>query len=420
MGAVGSFFSDVWNDYSGGFLNFLLLLVRALAVAIIGNWLINKASEMANKATRRTKGIDPTIARFMISIVRGILKFFLFITVLGVLNVDNSGFVAMIAAGTFALGFALEGTLANMAAGFILLMLKPFKVGQVVTVAGETTGRVKAIEMFNTSIITLSGEHVIVPNGDITSDKITNWHLEGALRLEVPFSVGYKHNVKKIRRVLLAEVAKDQRVLREPPAQVVVSELGEEGVTLELRAWVKPDHYFVIRHSLAERIKIIHPHEHVGDERAELLPDEEDYPVDDKPDDDDDDEEEKGGDAQSSGKAEARPSLFATLSKLTGSKKEVTAASQQPAEKPLGAESKASLPAAESQQALLASSESKQSLAPGPAPAPAAAPLASPRPPAAAAAAAPSQPAAARGAVSASPTAPAAQQSDPNLSDLLG
>jgi small conductance mechanosensitive channel len=176
------------------------------------------------------------------------------ITAVQELGVASHSFVAVIGAAGLAIGLALQGSLANFAAGVMIIGFRPFKAGDYIE-AGGTAGTVQEVQIFSTFLKTPDNKLVIVPNGSITSDTITNYSATGTRRLDLVFGIGYGDDMKKAKQIIEETLGQDERVLEDPKPVIAVAELGDSSVNIVARPWVKTGDYWDLRFHLTETIK---------------------------------------------------------------------------------------------------------------------------------------------------------------------
>ncbi len=189
--------------------------------------------------------MDASLSTFVLSLVRIVLYFILIVTVIGILGIETSSFLALFASAGVAIGMALSGTLQNFAGGVLILLLKPFKVGDYIEAQGFA-GTVTRIEIFNTIICTPDNKSIIIPNGGLSTGSVNNYSTQAYRRVEWSIGISYGESVQLARETILGLLAKDSRVLQEQPADgptvaapvVVVSALADSSVNLSVRAWV--------------------------------------------------------------------------------------------------------------------------------------------------------------------------------------
>jgi small conductance mechanosensitive channel len=229
-------------------------VVGAILTLIIGFWIAGIVTGWVRKMLAK-RGVDETVRPFLASLVNVAIKVMVLIAVAGMFGIETTSFVAIFGALAFAIGMALQGSLGHFASGVLLLTFKPYKIGDLVTIGGGETGSVKEIQIFNTILATLDNRRVIVPNGVVTSNVITNISGQGEVGVELTFGIGYDDDIDKARRVIL-EVGKSCPHILDSPAQgVVVAELGDSAVNLATRPFVKSENYWDAFFYMQENVK---------------------------------------------------------------------------------------------------------------------------------------------------------------------
>ncbi|WP_019693269.1 mechanosensitive ion channel family protein [Pseudomonas fluorescens] len=216
------------------------VLLAAITLAI-GWWLINKLTHKVGKLLA-LRNADLALQGFMSSLANIILKVLLMVSVASMIGVETTSFVAAIGAAGLAIGLALQGSLANFAGGVLILLFRPFRIGDVIEAQG-ITGTVDSIQIFHTLLRTGDNKTVIVPNGNLSNGIITNHNRQLTRKVVFDIAVNYDADLQKAREVLL-ELAKDERVLADPAPVAVVSTLGDSSITVSLRVWVKTADYW--------------------------------------------------------------------------------------------------------------------------------------------------------------------------------
>jgi small conductance mechanosensitive channel len=229
-------------------------LLLAVIVLLIGLWVIARIVSLMGHGMERA-GTEPTLARFLRSLVSIGLKALLFISVASMIGVETTSFIAILGAAGLAVGLALQGTLANFAGGVLVLMFRPFKVGDYIEAQG-VAGTVHSIQIFSTVINTPDNKRIIVPNGAISNGIITNYSSEPTRRVDFVFGIGYADDIAKAKRVIADVLAKEDRLLGEPAPMIVVSNLGESSVDITVRVWVNTADYWGVNFDLTERVKL--------------------------------------------------------------------------------------------------------------------------------------------------------------------
>ena len=229
--------------------------VMALLIFIIGKWAVNKIVSLLGKVLRKVKGMDETLIRFLENIVYYALIIVVILTALGKLGVETTSFLAILGAAGLAIGLALKDSLGNFASGVMIILFKPFKVGDTVT-AGGATGTVKEVGIFSSIFITPDNQKIIVPNAAITKGSITNINAYETRRIDLVIGVDYKDDIKKAKEVLTTVINSHEKVLKDKPIGIVVSELAESSVNFTINVWVKTSDFSEVKFYLLENIKL--------------------------------------------------------------------------------------------------------------------------------------------------------------------
>lgn len=225
-------------------------LIVALLVLWIGSILVRGLARLLGGVLDR-KGVEPTLKRFLHSLLVVALRILLFITVIQMLGVQTTSFVAIIGAAGLAIGLALQGTLANFAGGTLVLLFKPYKLGDLIEAQG-VIGTVKEIQIFTTVLLTPENKTAIIPNGPMANGNIINYSADGRMRVDLTICIGSNEPVSRAREVLLATMAADAKVLLDPAPMVMVQKLTIDGVELAVRPWCAPEHYWDVHFNTLE------------------------------------------------------------------------------------------------------------------------------------------------------------------------
>ena len=234
--------------------NFVPSLITAVITLVIGLWIIR----MINKLVKRffdKHDYDEALETFLQSLIRAGLKFLLFVLVVTQLGVKSSSLVAMVGAAGLAVGLALQGSLANFAGGVLILLFKPFKVGDFISAQG-VDGTVKEISIFTTKINTFGNQVAIVPNGQLSNNNIINYNAEATRRDKIDVGIGYGSNIKKAKEILLEICAEDARILKDPAPEVYVGALADSSVNLTLRFWAENANFWAAHFHVMETLKL--------------------------------------------------------------------------------------------------------------------------------------------------------------------
>ncbi|MBN2316645.1 MAG: mechanosensitive ion channel [Sedimentisphaerales bacterium] len=231
-----------------------LQVVAAIIIFVVGRWLAKLISKLIAKAMKRAK-VDATLTNFVENLSYIAMLVFVIIAAMNKLGVDTASFAVVVGAAGLAIGFALQGSLANFAAGVMLIIFKPFKVGDFVELAGQK-GTVKEIQIFNTILNSPDNVRIVVPNGQVTSSNIMNYTVNGTRRVDLVVGVSYNDDLKKAKKVIEEVLAGENRILAEPATTVAVSELADSSVNIVVRPWVKTADYWDVYFNITEGVKI--------------------------------------------------------------------------------------------------------------------------------------------------------------------
>ncbi|MBN1326559.1 MAG: mechanosensitive ion channel [Candidatus Cloacimonetes bacterium] len=229
-------------------------LLIAIVVLIVGLWIINTVLKLIFKKMPASR-FDPTLTSFLKSIIGIGLKVILWITVLSMLGLKMTSFVALIGAAGLAVGLALQGSLANFAGGVLIMLFKPFKLGDYIQTGGNS-GTVNSIQIFNTILITPDNKTIIIPNGEISNTSLTNFSTQPIRRVDLQFGIGYGDDIKKAKEIMLKVISSDERILSDPAPQVALSELGDSSVNFVFRIWCTSENYWGLFFDMQEKVKL--------------------------------------------------------------------------------------------------------------------------------------------------------------------
>ena len=210
-------------------------VVAAIVIFVVGRWVARAISNLIKKMMTKSK-TDETLVKFVGSLSYVALLAFVIIAAINQLGIQTTSFIAILGAAGLAIGLALQGSLGNFAAGVLMIIFKPFKVGDYIEGAG-VAGTVEEIQIFNTQLVTPDNKTVIVPNAKMTGDNITNYTVKGTRRVDFVFGIGYEDDIDKARQVIEGIIYSDERVLKDPAPMVAVSELADSSVNFTTRAW---------------------------------------------------------------------------------------------------------------------------------------------------------------------------------------
>lgn len=237
-------------DYS---IQIALKLVQVALIWFVGRWLTRRLSSVVNLLMEK-KETNPTVRTFLMSFIDVVLLIILLIIIISVIGIDTSSFIALFASAGVAVGMALSGTLQNFAGGVIILMFRPFKVGDFIEAQGQA-GTVKEIQIFNTLIKTGDNKIILVPNGPLSTGIINNYSRETVRRVDFTFSISYGDDFEQAKAVLEELIAADSRILNEPAAPfIVLSNLNTSSIDIVVRVWAKQIDYWGVYFDLNKAV----------------------------------------------------------------------------------------------------------------------------------------------------------------------
>ncbi|MFT6865196.1 MAG: small conductance mechanosensitive channel [Cyclobacteriaceae bacterium] len=227
-------------------------VILAIITLVIGLWVINAFTRTLGKLMTK-RDFDPSLTPFLKTLFNMLLKVMLFISVIGMVGIQVTSFIAILGAAGLAIGLALQGTLQNFAGGVIILLLKPFKVGDVIDVKGYL-GTVKSIQIFYTLINTFDKKLVYMPNGSLANADLTNLSHEEERRSDWMFGIAYGDDSDKAKEVLAKLIAEDERILKEPEPFIAMHSLGDSSVNFVVRAWTKASDLWPVHFDMNEKV----------------------------------------------------------------------------------------------------------------------------------------------------------------------
>lgn len=228
-------------------------LILAIVVLVIGLIVVKYITRGAGRMMERAH-VSESLTPFLKSMISVILKILVFISVLGMVGVEMTSFIAILGAAGLAVGLALQGTLQNFAGGIIILLFKPYKVGDFIETQGYL-GSVKEIQIFTTVLLTPDNKTIIIPNSPIATGSLTNFSAQEKRRVDLSFGIGYGDDIEKARAIIRALIDADERIDKEPEPFVRVSELADSSVNFAVRVWANTSDYWNIYFDLTENVK---------------------------------------------------------------------------------------------------------------------------------------------------------------------
>ena len=245
----------VYADIALGYLKeYGPQLVLAIIVLIAGFWLIRIIVRLTEKAMDRAN-VDKSLHKFVSSLIGIMLKIMLVISVASMIGIEMTSFIAVIGAAGLAIALALQNSMSNFAGGVLILLFKPFGVGDTIDAQGYV-GKVHAIKVLHTVLKTFDNKTIIIPNGTLANGNIINFSIEQTRRVDMTFGIGYNDDIKLAKETLKTLVDQDERILRVPEPLVVVGELGESSINFTVRTWCKTDDYWNVYFDMQEKVKM--------------------------------------------------------------------------------------------------------------------------------------------------------------------
>lgn len=245
-------FGDLSSQITNLVYTYAPKLLGAIVVYIIGNmiikWMVKKFDKVLEK--RET---DDSLKPFLRSLFGALLKTLLIISVLGMLGVEMTSFIAILGAAGLAVGMALSGTLQNFAGGVVILLFKPYRVNDFIEAQGYT-GVVKEIQIFTTILLTPDNKTVIIPNGSLATGSLINYSAEKTRRVDFSYGIAYGDSVQKAREIIMGVIATDDRILKDPEPFIGLGELADSSVNLSTRVWVKTEDYWDVFFAMNEKV----------------------------------------------------------------------------------------------------------------------------------------------------------------------
>ena len=229
-------------------------VIGALIILLVGRWLAKFISQWIERVLIKSR-VDKTLAKFAKNLSNMVLLIFVLIAAMARLGVETAQFAIVLGAAGLAIGLALQGSLSNFASGFLMIIFRPFKVGDFIEAAG-VKGTVIEIQLFNTIINTPDNIRAIIPNAQITGGNVLNYTTNGTRRVDLVIGVSYEDDLKKARTIIEGVLAQDERVLQDPEPNVAVFELGDSSVNFVVRPWVKSADYWDAYFDITSKVKL--------------------------------------------------------------------------------------------------------------------------------------------------------------------
>ena len=234
-------------------IEYLPKLLLAIITLLVGAFIIKRLIKVVKKIFRKHK-VEESLRGFLLTIIRIMLWAMLIIAVAGMVGIETTSFIAVLGAAGLAVGLALQGSLANFAGGVLILLFKPFKVGDVIEAQGFL-GTADVINIFHTEIRTFDNRIVVLPNGPLANGAITNITREDLRRVDMEFGIGYGDDIDKTKSILKQLIEADERIFSDPEPFIVLGSLGDSSVNFTVRVWSKKEDYWGIYFDMQEKVK---------------------------------------------------------------------------------------------------------------------------------------------------------------------
>ncbi len=244
---------DVMNEM-GAFAPVILNALKALIVLVVGWIAAGSIAGIVRRRINSTPQIDPTLGNFVASTVKWVILAIVLVAVLGIFGIQATSIVAILGAASLAIGLALQGTLSDLAAGVMLVVFRPYKLGQFVDIGG-TAGTVRDLNLFTTELVTPDNVQIIVPNGQAWGSIITNYSAHDTRRVDLVFGIDYGDSADKAMQIILDVAKADDRIHADPEPWVRVTNLGDSSVDLTARLWCAADDYWNAKFDLTKAVK---------------------------------------------------------------------------------------------------------------------------------------------------------------------
>jgi small conductance mechanosensitive channel len=245
------------NDLTGKIWELVTIygikVLAAIVIFVVGKWVAKAIRGLVQRMMRKAQ-MDQTLLKFVGNLTYIALLAFIIIAALSQLGIQTTSFIAVLGAAGLAIGLALQGSLANFAAGFLMILFRPIRVGDYIEGAG-VAGTVEEIQIFTTTLVTPDNKTVIIPNASLTGDNIINWTMKGTRRVDLVMGIGYDDDIDKAKQIMADILAADERILKDPAPQIAMIELADSSVNFVVRPWVNASDYWGVYMSITEKIK---------------------------------------------------------------------------------------------------------------------------------------------------------------------
>jgi len=253
---------EYMHMFADAALGYIPNILKAVFIFIAGLIIIKIFRRVITGIMTKKPEHDPTLLKFVLDVVTWILRAFIFVSIIGALGVDTATFAAAIAAAGLAIGLSLQGSLSNFAGGLLIILFKPFRIGDYIEAQGQG-GTVSSIQIFSTRLITSTNQVVYMPNGALSNNTIKNFSQEPLRRADIILSVGYTTDLKHVKDIIHTVITSDQKVLTEPRPAIEIKALAENSIDLNVMIWAERGHYGAMVSDFYENIKIAFEKAHI-------------------------------------------------------------------------------------------------------------------------------------------------------------
>ncbi len=257
--AVSFWSEENWKNILDTMLKWFMTVGKniliALVILIVGNKLIKWVLKLIGNSFKKTK-LEPIVAKFLVSLIKFVLYFVIAIAIIGILGIPTTSFVAALSAAGLTLGLALQGSLSNFAGGVLILLFKPFVIGDYIKEDSHSNeGTVTGIDLFYTKILTVDNKTIVIPNGTLANSSLTNYTAQTKRRIDLQIGISYDSDIKLAKKVLSDVIDTTEGILRDEEITIFVDSLGESQITMGTRVWVPTELYWNVRWELIEKYK---------------------------------------------------------------------------------------------------------------------------------------------------------------------
>ena len=246
-------FEEYWNEFQKILINYSPKVVSAFIILFVGLYCIRLVNRLVKKIMVKRE-LDPTLSNFLSDILLWSLRILLFVTFISKLGIETSSFVAILGAAGLAVGLSLQGSLSNFAGGMLIILFKPFRVGDFIE-AQSVSGTVQEIQIFVTKLITSNNQTIFIPNGVLSNGTIINYSMEGLRRAELFFNISYETNIKTAKELIHQVLYSHSKIVKTPESAIAIKDMNDSSIRLSITAWTKNADYGLVCSDILEQCK---------------------------------------------------------------------------------------------------------------------------------------------------------------------